>query len=425
MELKVLVIGTGGREHAIGRKLIQSEHVSEVYCAKGNPGMKKDGIEPVDIEETNHNALIEFAKSNAIDWTIVGPETALMDGIVDAFSNAGLLIFGPDQLAARIEGSKNFAKEIMNTYDIPTAKYKTFTEITQAKKYVEEQGAPIVIKADGLAAGKGVVVAETKDEAFQALEDMLEINKFGDSGAKVVIEEFLAGEEFSLLSFVRGEEVYPMKVAQDHKRAFDGDVGPNTGGMGAYSPVPQISEQMIAEVVQTIVRPTVQALVKEGCSFTGILYAGLIATSKGVKVIEFNARFGDPEAQVVLSQLESDFALLIDSLLKEKKPEIKWKDDEYTLGVVVAANGYPENYKKSIPIPSISNTKEITVYYAGVKESNGTLLSDGGRVLLVEGRGESLEESQKKVYGLLDTLYMPDLFYRKDIGNKAFKKINQ
>lgn len=419
MQLKLLVIGSGGREHAIGKKLIQSNNVSEVFCAKGNAGMKQDGIQLVNIAENDHPALIQFAKEKQIDWTIIGPEVALMNGIVDDFTKAGLLAFGPDLSAARIEGSKDFAKEIMKNYHIPTANYQTFTELEKAQAYIEEQGAPIVIKADGLAAGKGVIVAETLDQASNALQDMLADNKFGDSGAKVVIEEFLDGQEFSLLSFVRGAEVYPMIIAQDHKRAFEDDLGPNTGGMGAYSPVPQIPTEMIDKVVETIVKPTAQALVQEGCSFTGILYAGLIATTDGVKVIEFNARFGDPEAQVVLPHLESDLALVIDDLLKGNKPNILWRKSRFSLGVVVAAKGYPGVYLKDIPLPEMIPSKEISVYYAGVKEVDGKLVSNGGRVFLIEASAETLEEARKKVYCFLEELDVSDFFYRKDIGAKA------
>ena len=419
MQLKLLVIGSGGREHAIGKKLIQSPNVSEVYCAKGNAGMKQDGIRLVNIEEEDHKSLICFAKKHQINWTIIGPEVALMNGIVDAFQAAGLLVFGPNVAAAQIEGSKDFAKKIMNKYNIPTAKHQTFTKLKEAQAYIRKCGVPIVIKADGLAAGKGVVVAQTIEQATTALQDMLANNKYGESGAKVVIEEFLDGQEFSLLSFVRGAEVYPMVVAQDHKKIFDNDLGPNTGGMGAYSPVPQISEAMMEEVLETIVQPTAKALVNEGRSFTGILYAGLIATRKGAKVIEFNARFGDPEAQVVLPQLVSDFALVINDLLHERKPEIYWHENKFSLGVMVAAKGYPGEYVKGIQLPEIPVSKDVAVYYSGVKEIGGKLFSDGGRVFLVESSGKTLKEAQKKVYTMLDSLELSDFFYRQDIGGKA------
>lgn len=421
MGLKILVIGSGGREHTIAQKFMESSKVAAVYCAKGNAGMKREGIQLVDIEETNHAALIEFAIKTMIDWTFVGPEIPLLNGIVDDFQAAGLLIFGPSQAAALIEGSKDFAKELMTNYQIPTAAYKTFTDFEKAKKYVLAKGTPIVIKADGLAAGKGVVVAETKSEALKALEEMLLEQRFGKSGTKVVIEEFLAGEEFSLLAFVRGTEVYPMVIAQDHKRVYENDLGPNTGGMGAYSPVPQISEGMVAEAVEQILKPAADGLVKEGRSFTGILYAGLIATSDGAKVIEFNARFGDPETQVVLQRLESDFASVIDCLLKGKQPEIRWQQTGFSLGVVVAAKGYPGSYPQDIEIPFLESSADRHIYYSGVTESNGQLQSTGGRILLVEGTGETLLEAQDKVYEMLNAVNIQGTFYRKDIGFKGLK----
>jgi phosphoribosylamine--glycine ligase len=379
--------------------------------------MKKDGIQIVDISEDNHEKLIEFAKNQAVDWTFVGPEIPLLNGIVDDFEQAGLQIFGPKKAAAMIEGSKEFAKELMIKNQIPTAAYQSFSDFDLAKAYVLEQGAPIVIKADGLAAGKGVVVAETIDDAIMALKDMLEDNKFGASGAKVVIEEFLAGEEFSLLAFVRDEKVYPMVIAQDHKRAFDGDRGPNTGGMGAYSPVPQIPETMVEQAVQEVLLPAAKGMVEQGTPFTGILYAGLIATEAGPKVIEFNARFGDPETQVVLPRLDSSLATIITELLKGEEPEISW-NNQATLGVVVAAEGYPGEYVSGQLLPDFIS-EECRVYYAGVAEKNG-LVSAGGRVLLVEAQAETLQEAQQKVYQALEQVEWPYLFYRHDIGNKAF-----
>ncbi|EOT29725.1 phosphoribosylamine--glycine ligase [Enterococcus saccharolyticus] len=414
--MKILVIGSGGREHAIAKKFLSDSAVTAVFCAKGNPGMTRDGIQLVDIAEDNHERLIEFAKNQAIDWTFVGPEIPLLNGIVDDFQQAGLQIFGPKKAAAMIEGSKEFAKELMVNNQIPTAAYQSFSDFETAKSYVLEQGAPIVIKADGLAAGKGVVVAETIAEAIAALKEMLEDNKFGASGAKVVIEEFLAGEEFSLLAFVREEKVYPMVIAQDHKRAFDGDRGPNTGGMGAYSPVPQISEEIVEQAVQEVLLPAAQGMVAQGTPFTGILYAGLIATKNGPKVIEFNARFGDPETQVVLPRLDSSLAAIITALLKGEEPEIQW-NNQATLGVVVAAQGYPGTYVTGQTIPEFISD-DCHVYYAGVAEERG-LVSAGGRVLLVEAQAQTLEQAQQKVYQLLNQVELPQLFYRHDIGNKA------
>lgn len=418
--MKLLVIGSGGREHAICRKLLEDPQVDAVFCAKGNPGMQKDGVQLVDIAEDNHPALIQFVKENQIDWTFVGPEIPLLNGIVDDFQAAGLKIFGPNQQAAMIEGSKDFAKQLMRDYHIPTAKYQTFSDFEAAKSYVLENGAPIVIKADGLAAGKGVVVAMTEQEALEALEDMLLDHKFGASSAQVVVEEFLAGEEFSLLSFVRENEVYPMVIAQDHKRIFDGDKGPNTGGMGAYSPVPQIPESMVQTAIKDIVQKAADGMVERKTPFTGILYAGLIATKEGPKVIEFNARFGDPETQVVLPRLKTSLAQIIDDLLNNRQPDITWYDFA-TLGVVVAAPGYPADYEKNIVLPEMQNTEEQTVYYAGVTAKKEQLVSSGGRVFLVTSQGTNLADAQQKAYAYLNQYDLSQFFYRKDIGFKALK----
>ncbi|MGM0124376.1 phosphoribosylamine-glycine ligase [Enterococcus sp. AZ194] len=422
MKKTVLVIGSGGREHTLAQKFLESPLVERVFCAPGNAGMKKDGVELVAINELDNERLIRFAKENQVDWTFVGPEIPLLNGVVNAFSDAGLKAFGPTQEAALIEGSKKFAKEIMVTYQIPTADYQTFTQFEEAKAYVAKKGVPIVIKADGLAAGKGVVVALSMEEAIAALKEMLEENKFGASGAQVVIEEFLDGQEFSLLAFVRGEEVYPMVIAQDHKRAFDGDKGPNTGGMGAYSPVPQIPQEMVDQAVEEILVPAAKGLVKEGRSFTGILYAGLIATNEGAKVIEFNARFGDPETQVVLQRLESDLAEIVDDLLNARIPTIEWKQEGVSLGVVVAAKGYPSAYQKGVKIPEQLVIEGGHVYYAGVAEQDGKLVTNGGRVYLVEAQGQTLQEAQEKVYHLLENCETTGTFYRKDIGDKAIQE---
>ncbi|MDT2612286.1 phosphoribosylamine--glycine ligase [Enterococcus dongliensis] len=414
--MKLLIIGSGGREHAIAKKLLESPKVSTVFCARGNVGMKKDGISLVDIPENNHQALISFAQEKDIDWTFVGPEIPLLDGIVDAFQAAGLKIFGPTKAAAIIEGSKEFAKKLMKDNAIPTADYAVFTDYQAACAYVEEKGVPIVIKADGLAAGKGVTVALTLADAVQALTEMLTDHRFGKSGEKVVIEEFLSGEEFSLLAFVKNEKVYPMVIAQDHKRAYDNDQGPNTGGMGAYSPVPQIPAEMIDRAVEKILKPAATGMVKNGTPFNGVLYAGLIATEDGPKVIEFNARFGDPETQVVLPRLTSDLAQIIEDLLTDHEPELTW-NDQASVGVVLAANGYPDDYQTGMEVPDFADQAEI--YYAGVTEKNGTLQSSGGRVLLVGAQAATIESAQKKVYQILENIDTTDYFYRQDIGEKA------
>lgn len=420
--MKVLIIGQGGREHALVWKAAQSKLVTEVFVAPGNDGMQELAT-LVPISETDNQGLLDFAKKEAIDFTFVGPEVPLLNGIVNDFQAAGLKIFGPTKEAALIEGSKNFAKELMFKYNIPTADYQTFTDVDKAKAYIQEKGAPIVIKADGLAAGKGVTVAETLDVALNSVSDMLEGGKFGDASRSVVVEEFLAGEEFSLMAFVNGEKVYPMVIAQDHKRAYDNDEGPNTGGMGAYSPVPQISEQVVEQAVETILKPAAKALVNEGRSFTGILYAGLILTTEGPKVIEFNARFGDPETQVVLPRLESDLIEALLAILEDKTVELKWSE-KAVLGVVLASKGYPNDYEKGQPIGTLqAEQTDAVIFHAGTKWQNDQYVNNGGRVLVVSGYGASIQDAQKQAYELVENVASPALFYRKDIGNKAIKHV--
>lgn len=417
--MKILVIGRGGREHAICKKVKESPLVEKVFCAPGNGGIREDA-ELVPISEMNFPDLIAFAKEEQIDLTIIGPEDPLSAGIVNEFQAAGLKVFGPSKEAAIIEGSKAFAKDLMKKYHIPTASYETFEYFKDAKKFIQEHGAPVVIKADGLAAGKGVIVALTMEEALAGLEEMMVDQKFGKASTKVVIEEFLQGEEFSLMAFVNGENVYPMVIAQDHKRAFDGDQGPNTGGMGAYSPVPQIPEAAVERAVQEILLPTATALTKEGRNFCGILYAGLILTDKGPKVIEFNARFGDPETQVVLTRLDTDLVQLILDLMEGTTPTISWKE-ESVIGVVLASNGYPNAYEKGIPIPDLAKVSSSSiVFHAGTElnEAN-SLVSNGGRVLLVSAKGKDLQEAIVQVYNEMDKLHSDNFFYRKDIGSKA------
>jgi len=417
--MKCLVIGSGGREHAISKKLAASPLVEAVYCAPGNAGMKKDGIRLVNLAETEHEGLIEFVRSEGIAWTFVGPEIPLLNGIVDDFQAEGLAIFGPTKAAALIEGSKSFAKELMARQGIPTAESQTFSRFAEARKYIEAKGAPIVIKADGLAAGKGVVVAETIEAAVEAASEMLENDRFGASGQQIVVEEFLSGEEFSLLAFVRDTEVYPMVISQDHKRAYNGDRGPNTGGMGAYTPVPQIPQTMVDQAVEEVLKPAVRGMKELGRPFTGILYAGLIATAEGPKVIEFNARFGDPETQVVLPRLKSDLAEIIDRLLSGKAVELTWESEGFCLGVVVAAEGYPENYQKGALLPDFSTDPDVSIYYAGVEERAEELVGAGGRIYLVEASGQTIEEAQEKIYSVLKVKNTDHTFYRTDVGSKA------
>ena len=421
MGQKVLVIGSGAREHAIAHALLRGGSVDEVDVAPGNPGMELAGIRTVALGSSNQAALIDFVKDNDYDWVFVGPEVPLIEGIVDAFAAAGIKACGPSKAAAQIEGSKDFAKQLMARHGIPTAQYRTFDDLETSVAYVREHGAPIVIKADGLAAGKGVTVAMDEDTAVEALKDIFVDHRFGSAGAKVVIEDFLEGQEFSLMSFVSGTDFWPMPISQDHKRAYDDDKGPNTGGMGAYSPVPQIGQDVVDAAIDTIVRPTVEAMAAEGTPFTGILYAGLIATADGPKVIEFNARFGDPETEVVLPKLTSDLGAGIGAILKGETPEFTWDDANATLGVVLASDGYPVNVVKGAAIPEIPVDEDTHVYYAGVANGEHGLVASSGRVLLVETTAPDIKAAQDKVYAILDGLDTTGMFYRHDIGSKALK----
>ncbi|QNU23886.1 phosphoribosylamine--glycine ligase [Geobacillus zalihae] len=419
--MNVLVIGRGGREHAIAWKAAQSPLVGKLYVAPGNPGIA-DVAELVHIDELDIEALVQFAKQQAIDLTIVGPEAPLASGIVDRFMAEGLRIFGPSQRAALIEGSKAFAKELMKKYGIPTADHAAFTSYEEAKAYIEQKGAPIVIKADGLAAGKGVTVAQTVEEALAAAKAALVDGQFGTAGSQVVIEEYLEGEEFSFMAFVNGEKVYPLAIAQDHKRAYDGDEGPNTGGMGAYSPVPQISDEMMETALETILRPAAKALVAEGRPFTGVLYAGLIETAAGPKVIEFNARFGDPEAQVVLPRLKTDLVEAVLAVMDGKELELEWTD-EAVLGVVLAAKGYPGAYERGAEIRGLDRiSPDALLFHAGTKREGGAWYTNGGRVLLLAAKGETLAKAKEKAYEQLAAIDCDGLFYRRDIGRRAIER---
>ena len=418
--MKLLVVGSGGREHAIAKKLLESRGVEQVFVAPGNDGMTLDGLDLVNIGISEHSRLIEFAKENDIAWSFIGPDDALAAGIVDDFNQAGLKAFGPSRLAAELEWSKDFAKEIMVKYGVPTAAYGTFSDFEEAKAYIEKKGAPIVVKADGLALGKGVVVAETVEQAVEAAHDMLLDNKFGDSGARVVIEEFLDGEEFSLFAFVNDDKFYIMPTAQDHKRAYDGDKGPNTGGMGAYAPVPHLPQSVVDQSVETIIKSVLKGMIAEGRPYLGVLYAGLILTADGPKVIEFNSRFGDPETQIILPRLTSDFAQNITDILDKKEPAITWLDEGVTLGVVVASEGYPLDYEKGLPLPEKTDGDIIT-YYAGAKfaENSRALLSNGGRVYMLVTTADTVSAAQEKIYDQLKKQDTTGLFYRHDIGGKA------
>lgn len=414
--MNVLVVGRGGREHSMIMKLTESEQVDKLYAAPGNGGMESQA-ECLNIDETDVDALVQFAKENQIDFTIVGPEKSLAKGIANRFQEEGLAIFAPRKEAALLEESKSFAKSFMKRHGIPTADYETFTDVHEAKSYIERKGAPIVVKADGLAAGKGVVVAQTKQEAMQALDDMLVSKVFSDAGSTVVVEDFLDGKEFSLMAFVHKNQVYPMVTARDYKRAFDDDQGPNTGGMGAYAPVPDVSEETLAYTMEKVLQQTADGMVDEGRSFTGILYAGMIMTVKGPKVIEYNTRFGDPETQVVLPLLKNDLLQVMLDVRKGKDPQLKWHN-ESCVGVVLASKGYPtQACDKHIQLPEMASSEQSFIVYAGTKKSEQGLVSDGGRVLLVGAKDTTLKHATTRVYHSFAPLSDDiDFFYRKDIG---------
>jgi phosphoribosylamine--glycine ligase len=422
--MKVLVIGQGGREHTLVWKFKQSPRVSKVYCAPGNGGIASIA-EIVPYKENQIKELIQFVKEEGIDLTFVGPENPLLDGIVDQFEEAGLRIYGPSKSAAIIEGSKSFAKDLMKKYNIPTGNYEVFTSKEEALAYLDQQGAPIVIKADGLAAGKGVVVAQTLEEAKQAVQEMMAEAKYGEAGHRVVIEEFLSGQELSLMAFVDGEVVVPMVPAQDHKPAYDGDRGPNTGGMGAYSPVPQMSEAEVEDAVQTVLLPTAKAMIQEGRPFTGILYAGLMMTTEGAKVIEFNARFGDPETEVVLPRLKTDLVEIIEATFDHKldQLQVEWSE-QAAVTVVLASEGYPNAYPKGRAITGAEQwlEKEDTViFHAGTKKEDSQLVTSGGRVLAVTGLDKDLASAKAKAYQAIESIHFEGMHYRKDIGAKALR----
>ncbi|MDO4465940.1 MAG: phosphoribosylamine--glycine ligase [Bacillota bacterium] len=408
--MKVLVIGTGGREHAIADACYRSEKVEEVFVAPGNYGMS-DIATVVNIKQDDHEKLINFAKSEEIDLTIVGPEAALAKGIVDDFQAAGLKIFGPNKAATQVESSKDFSKKIMAKYGIPTASYQTFQDYDSAAAYVKEKGAPIVVKEDGLKAGKGVTVAQTVEEALDALKIAFDIE-----GNQVVIEECLVGFEFSLMTFVHEGLVIPMEIAQDHKAAYDGDKGPNTGGMGTYSPVKKITQEIIDEAMTKVMKPMAQALVEEGVPFTGFLYGGLMLCEDGVKTIEFNARFGDPEAEVILPRLQSDFVEVIENVMDGKEVALTWDKDVY-LGVVMASENYPASSTKGALIEGLDEVN-ARVFHMGTKFENGNYYTNGGRVLMVVKKAPTIEKAYELAYAEVKKIKCDKLFYRNDIGKK-------
>jgi phosphoribosylamine--glycine ligase len=417
--MRILVIGRGGREHAIIWSLLQSDTVKEVYCAPGNAGIE-EMAECLPIDEFSFEELGRFAIDYEVDLIIVGPEDPLFQGAVDYFESIGIPTFGPRQNAAIIEGSKVFCKQLMKDYHIPTATYEAFDSYDAARSYLYQQQAPIVIKADGLAAGKGVTVAQTLVEADQALREIMVDRIFGDAGSQVVIEEFLQGQEMSILAFVDGETVRPMVPSQDHKPVFDNDLGPNTGGMGTYSPVPHIAQSIVDEAIETILKPTAVAMVKEGRPFRGILYAGLMITKDGPKTIEFNCRFGDPETQVVLPRLQTD---LIDILLatvngRLSEMDISWSE-EAAVCVVLASGGYPGPYAKGVPIEGLADVEQSIVFHAGTTMKDGKVVTNGGRLLGVTALGRDIAEARAKAYADIEHIQYEGKHYRTDIAKKA------
>ena len=423
--MQVLVIGSGGREHALAWKATQSASVEKVYCVPGNPGIAQIA-ECVPMDIADNDALVAFALENKIDLTIVGPEVPLANGVVDAFRAKGLAIFGPTQAAAQIEGSKSFAKDLMKKYGIPTAAFEVFTEAEAAKAYIVEQGAPIVIKADGLAAGKGVVVAMTLDEALEAVDMMMCDQAFGSAGCQVVVEEFLTGEEASILTFCDGTTIVPMISSQDHKRAYDNDEGPNTGGMGTYAPAPVVTADVLARVQKEILEPTVAAMKAEGIPYTGCLYAGLMITENGPKVIEFNARFGDPETQVVLPLLDSDMAEIMMACVNGNLAnlDIQWKDGA-AVCVVMAAGGYPQSYRKGDVISGLDKAAQLgaTVFHAGTATKDGNIVTNGGRVLGVTAIGTDVQKAVDNAYAAVKSIHFDDVHYRNDIAYRAIARL--
>ena len=419
--MNILVIGSGGREHALYWKLMESPQTEKIYVLPGNPGMG----EAINISVTDNAAILRFAKEKKIDLVVVGPEIPLINGLVDELEAAGIRTFGPRAKAAEIEGSKAFAKNLMKKYGIPTARYEVFTEAESARAYIRKEGAPIVVKADGLAAGKGVIVAETIQEALDAIDAIMENNSFGDAGTRIVIEEFMEGEEASLLAFTDGKVIRPMISAQDHKRAYDGDKGPNTGGMGTYAPAPVMTAKMTERAVDEILKPTIAAMAKEGRPYHGCLYLGLMVTSEGPKVVEFNARFGDPETQVVLPLLDGDLVQIMcactDGTLSDVP--IHWKDGA-AVCVVLAAGGYPASYEKGHEIHGIRDAEDTgaLVFHAGTAKRDGKIVTNGGRVLSVVGIGEDIASAVKNSYAAVEKISFKDAYYRKDIAHRALKR---
>lgn len=425
--MKILIVGSGGREHALAWKAKQSKKVEKVFVAPGNAGTALESlIENVAIAVDDIASLLDFAQKEAIDLTIIGPEIPLVLGIVDRFTEAGLRCFGPSAKAAQLEGSKTFSKDFMIRHHIPTAKYQTFTDKFAAINYIRSQGAPIVVKADGLAAGKGVIIAQTEQEAINAVEDMLSGNAFGDAGSRVVIEEFLHGEEASFIVIADGRHALPMATSQDHKARDNGDKGPNTGGMGAYSPAPVVTPDIHRRVMDEVIMPTLAGMAKDGLPYTGFLYAGLmISTDGSVKVLEYNCRFGDPETQPIMMRLKSDLVSLCEAALAGDldKTDSAW-DDRPALGVVLAAGGYPDAYQSGAVISGLTSeeTANGKVFHAGTKQIGSDTVTTGGRVLCACALGSTIEEAQTEAYKIAHGIHWDNMYYRTDIGFKAIQR---
>ncbi|MGM9530133.1 MAG: phosphoribosylamine--glycine ligase [Phascolarctobacterium sp.] len=425
--MRILLIGGGGREHALAWKLVQSPNVEKLYAAPGNPGMALlNKCECINLNVDDLEGVADYAEEKSIDLTVVGPEAPLVAGLADVFKRRGLPVFGPSKAAAQLEGSKAFSKELMAKYNIPTAFFKICEDIETAKAYVEEKGAPIVVKADGLAAGKGVVVAMTKAEALEAIDEMMGDHKFGAAGARLVLEEYMEGEEASLLAFTDGKTVVPMIAAQDHKRVFDGDEGPNTGGMGTYAPAPVMTDILRLKATELILKPVVEAMAKEGTPYQGCLYAGLMIKGDSVKVVEFNCRFGDPETQVVLPLLDGDLAeiMLACATGTLDKAEVAWHD-KAAVCVVMASGGYPESYEKGKEITGLAaaeEDKDVVVFHAGTKEADGKIVTSGGRVLGVTAVDSSIKAARDRAYAAVEKIAFEKNFYRKDIAWRALKR---
>lgn len=426
--MRVLLVGSGGREHALAWKLSQSPACEKLFCAPGNAGISQSA-ECIAIGVDDNDALVSFAIENSIDLVVVGPEAPLVNGLTDALQQKNISVFGPSQEAAQLEGSKGFMKDLCAKYNIPTAGYERFTDLTAAETYIKQHPVPLVVKADGLAAGKGVIIAETTEQALEAATDMLSGNKFGEAGHSIVVEEFLNGEEISYFALCDGETVLPFGSAQDHKRAYDGDKGPNTGGMGTYTPAPVMNEALDKKIQKLVIEPLVEGMKQEGHPFTGVIFAGFMVENNEPKLVEINVRFGDPECQVLMMTLDSDLLTILaaaaQGTLKDVKADVKWKS-EAAMCVVMAAEGYPGSYKKATLIQNIEdadNLSNVKVFHAGTAfDDSGNIVSAGGRVLGITALGKDVQDAQNRVYSAVERINWPEGFYRRDIGWRAIQR---